>query len=517
MGGRTLTLTRRADGSPREDAGQTTSSPPETEAPTSERSAGIGAYLSRHSLDRTIAVALTLILFWASWKRDATFRSSTYDLAVFEQVVWKMAHGHGATSSLTAWNTFADHLSPVLLFFVPLYRLAATPLWFFGAQAIACGVGVLCVRPLVETVGLKFESGAATFIVAGFALHPAVWNAALYDFHPTTLAIPVLLIGCHAALRHRHLHVLLVLVALVVLRDDLALAGAAVACIGWRTDDRGGRMRRALIVASALAWTIAGAQVGAAMGASRHFQARYGYLGESMTDAALHPAHSVIGVLRHVFIADNVFFAVALLLPFAFLALRRPAWTAAALFVALPALAANDANFHSPKFHYGAPVVPFVVLAAAGGLHVLGSRWDRRKLAFIAAPLTAMAYFMAGPAATQALTEPTIDARDARAAIATLRPTDRVVAGTAIGPHVADRVELLPFPYPFTPANLKFPLDDRVTSTAATVQHNIDVVIASNLGWASQDLIDRVAAVPEIHDHFVRTDFGTVTVFRRQT
>ena len=110
----------------------------------------------------------------------------------------RSAHGHhahsatppGATSSLTAWNTLADHLSPILLVFVPLYRIAATPLWFFAAQAIAAGFGVLCVRPLAIAAGLRAESAAAHLLVVGVAVSPAVWNAMLYDFHTSTLALP---------------------------------------------------------------------------------------------------------------------------------------------------------------------------------------------------------------------------------------------------------------------------------------------------------------------------------------
>ena len=78
-------------------------------------------YFSRHRLDRWLAAAVVAGMFALQLYRYVTFRFTTYDLAVFDQVVWKMAHGHGATSTLTAWNTFADHLSPILVVFVPLY------------------------------------------------------------------------------------------------------------------------------------------------------------------------------------------------------------------------------------------------------------------------------------------------------------------------------------------------------------------------------------------------------------
>ncbi|MEY2468691.1 MAG: hypothetical protein QOF21_1389, partial [Actinomycetota bacterium] len=214
------------------------------------------AYLSRHPFDRVMALIVVLAAFGALWFRYATFRSSLYDLGVFEQVVWKMAHGHGATSSLTSWNAFADHLSPVLLVFVPLYRLAATPMWFFGAQALALGLGVLCVRPLAEAVGLRDRADATNALVLLTAANAAIWNAALFDFHPTTLAIPVLLIGCTAALNHRHRDLWIVFAALIFLRDDLAVVGAALALVGWTTDSRSGRRMRLALAGAGVAWMI---------------------------------------------------------------------------------------------------------------------------------------------------------------------------------------------------------------------------------------------------------------------
>ncbi len=476
---------------------------------------GRRAYLSRCTTDRAVAVALGLLVFAASWYRHASFRSSTYDLAVFEQVVWKMAHGHGATSSLTSWNAFADHLSPVLLAFVPLYRLAATPLWFFAAQAVAVGLGALCVRPLAAAVGLDDKSSPAGFLVAAYALHAAVWNAALYDFHPTTLALPVLIIGCRAALTQRHGDLWFVFGALVFLRDDLALAAVAIACVGARSDTAVGRCHRLALGAGALIWTVGGAHVGAAMGASRHFEARYGYLGASMTDAATHPWHSAVEVLRHVIIADNAFFTLALLLPFALLPLRRPAWLALAIFVALPALAATDSNLHSPEFHYGAIVVPFLVLAATGALVAVGADW-RRRLVMVAAPLTGGVLALAGPLATGQLTGPAVAAADVRAALATIAPSDAVAAGSALGPHLAHRETLLPFPYPFADAPRTFPLDPRVTATSTARQREIDVIVVGRTR-RSTPLLLRVASLPDVREQFVRTDFGTVTVFRRRT
>lgn len=470
-----------------------------------------GAYVSRRAFDRWLSVAVTATIFGLSWYRHATYRSSTYDLAVFEQVVWKMANGRGATSTLTAWNAFADHFSPVLLVFVPLYKLVATPLWFFAAQAIAVGMLVLLVRPLAEHVGLKDRPLATNALVVLTALNPGVWNAALYDFHPTTIAAPVILLGCAAAVRNRHRDLWLVLAGLLFLRDDLGIALVPLAFIGWRSDDRRGRMHRLGLVAAGGIAMVVGGQIGTALGATRHFEDRYGYLGDSMTDAVLHPFHAASGLIEHVLIIDNLSLVLMSVLAFALLPLLRPSWAGLALIMAMPMLAAADDNFHSYGFHYGAPVAPFLVAAAAGGLARLTA--ERAKMFATAAfPIAVASLAMFGPYHASAFSTETLDSEDVARALTAIRPDDVVSASNGIAPHVADRDHLIPFPYPFINAKQEFPLDDRVTETTPEAQAKVDVVVVNEAKW-NRLMRRRVEAV--MNDDFVKQDFGSIAVFRR--
>src|SRR5438034_11678389 len=86
-----------------------------------------------------VAGGLAVAVFALAWHRHATFRSGTMDLAVFDQAIWKLAHFRAPQVTTIGWNAFADHLSPVLVLFVPLYWLASTPVWLFAAQAVALG------------------------------------------------------------------------------------------------------------------------------------------------------------------------------------------------------------------------------------------------------------------------------------------------------------------------------------------------------------------------------------------
>src|SRR5713101_3594458 len=136
------------------------------------------------------AVALGAVVFAVSWYRHATYRSTTYDLGVFEQALWKLSHAHSPIATMIGWNIFADHLSPVLALFAPLFRLAYTPAWLFGAQGVAAGLGLLTLAPLLDDIGVVGPPFGA--LVLAYVASPLLWNATTYDFHPTTLAIPLL-------------------------------------------------------------------------------------------------------------------------------------------------------------------------------------------------------------------------------------------------------------------------------------------------------------------------------------
>src|SRR5438067_4189559 len=125
-----------------------------------------------------VAGGLAVAVFALAWHRPATFRSGTMDLAVFVQAMWKLAHFQAPQITTIGWNAFADHLSPVLLAFVPFYWAAATPLWLFAAQGLALGAGYLALRPALDAAGAPRPVAAALGV--GYLVSPLLWNAALF-------------------------------------------------------------------------------------------------------------------------------------------------------------------------------------------------------------------------------------------------------------------------------------------------------------------------------------------------
>ena len=70
------------------------------------------SYLDLRPRLLAVAGSLGLLALALEWYRFASYRSLTMDLAVFDQAIWKLAHGHGPEIRVIDWNVFADHLSP---------------------------------------------------------------------------------------------------------------------------------------------------------------------------------------------------------------------------------------------------------------------------------------------------------------------------------------------------------------------------------------------------------------------
>ena len=359
-----------------------------------------------------VALGLTTLVFALSWYRHATFRSSTLDLAVFEQAVWKLAHFNAPEITTIGWNAFADHLSPVLFLFVPLYWIAATPLWLFAGQALAIGVGYLAFWPALEAAGTPDRLRRPLLIA--FLASPLLWNAALFDFHPTTMALPFVLIGIRSAFLSDRRGLILCSLALVFLRDDLGVAVAALALCGiTRPDARETRTFRLVLAGAGVAWMVLGGAVATALGSDHHWAYHYGYVAATPAQAVLHPLTTLVRLADGIWRAENILLLVGFLLPLGLFPLLRPLRLAPVALLALPLLASAGPQFHYPKFHYGLVPLAFLLVAAAAGLQRLPERLQRHTAAWLV--LTAIgSFWLLGPPGTHELTKTAIPAADAR-------------------------------------------------------------------------------------------------------
>jgi uncharacterized membrane protein len=145
-----------------------------------------------------------------------------------------LVSGNGFRSDVLNGNYLGEHFSPIIAVFVPFFAIYPSPLWLVAAQGLAVGTTYV----LLYFVGFKIFSDANATLAKPLALVFAIWaslygpltSALLFEFHPSTLAIP-LLAAAVLALLHSHDRVLWLLVAgLLLSKENAPLAVLGLGC-----------------------------------------------------------------------------------------------------------------------------------------------------------------------------------------------------------------------------------------------------------------------------------------------
>lgn len=396
-----------------------------------------------------IGVAAAAGLFAVAAIRWASFHSSAYDLAFFDQVVWNGAAGHGLRSTFVPYSFLGQHFEPALLLFEPLYRLHATPLWLLGAQSLALGLAAVPLWALaLELLGSR---RAALVTALAYLLQVGVARAAGFDFHTESLAVPFVLLALLGAARGDTLLLLAAGAVPLLCKEDgalVAIGAGLLALILFR------RRAGLLLAATSLAY---GAVVTLVVmprlrgGAPGDLIDRYRYLGATpgaVVRMLITSPQSWIGHLVSAPAGPALLLALAAV---GLLPLLRPAALAACLPPLLLALVSADPFQAGLRLQYGLPAVPLLVAAALGGW---GSRRGRRL------GRGAPALLLGGAAVTWLLAAPLpwgpgpdpVDLGGLGRAAAVGRVLDRIPAGAAVAAtgdlltHLAERPEIWELP-----------------------------------------------------------------------
>lgn len=312
--------------------------------------------------------------------------TSLNDLGVFDQAVWGTLHGQFLlnTSILDQpINWLGFHFHPVLLLFVPLYAIAPYPEWFALAQALALSVAAWPIFLLTSRVCRSEMAGLLWAIV--YLANPFLLNAAAWDFHPVTLAVPFVALGLLAVEKADNRLLFLSCLPLLFIQEQLGLTIAAFGVL-WGLRNKGWKTAAILfLLGTAQTALVLGVIMPAFSPSGSHLMlssgpdqlSRYGWLGHSVTEVAqtlvTQPA-TVIGKVMGGF--GGARYLALLLLPF----LGLPLAGIASLLPALPDLAANllssNAMPRSVFAYHSVILVPALTIAAAYGARRISLWWS---------------------------------------------------------------------------------------------------------------------------------------------
>ena len=398
------------------------------------------------------AAWVALVGAYAVW-RHQQFLSHRFDLGNMVQAVWSSARGRPLefTDAATGEQLvrLAAHVDPILLLLTPVWVIYPEPATLLVVQTLALASGIYpVIRLALKYVGNQV---AAVLLGAWYLTFPwLIWNA-LNDFHPATLAIPLLLYGIWFLDQHRLVPFALV-AGLALLTGELI--GLTIGALGvWYWLRHGRRRAGSAIALAGFGWTafcLAVVVPAFNDGATSRFNDRFetvggsprGLLSTLFTDpGTIAEAATTTADLRYVTL---------LLVPTALLALGSPLL----LLVAVPQLSLNLlSDFWSttqPMFQYVAPIVPALVAATV----MTVGRFPDRARTFLAATLllSAIVVLIAVPPAPGGHAF-VFGARESEPRLAAMRaavslvPSDAPVTATnRLGAHLSERATIHLFP-----------------------------------------------------------------------
>jgi uncharacterized membrane protein len=375
------------------------------------------------------------------------FETGRFDLGNMTQAVWSTVEGRPLDVTDLGGDQISRlgaHVDPVLALFAPLWLVWPSPTMLLVVQAAAIALGALPMFWL----GRKHlgSEWAGVFCGLAYLVYPAVQWLALDEFHPVALACPLLAFAFWYLDEDRLWAFVPFGVLAALTKEEIPLVIAALGV--WYAIAKGRRLAGTMIAVAGTATTAL--WLGAVIphfreGAEPAFYGRYDAVGGSPAGIVKTSVTDPVAIAQAVTERRDLLYLVELGLPLAALFLLAPL----ALIAAVPELLANllssVGNQTSIRFHYTAPITPFLLAAAILG----ASQFVRRREAAAAIlAVSLVAGIVIGPLrAGELVPEQRSDHdRIAERAVALIPPDAPVSSTNGLGGHLSERRRIHSFP-----------------------------------------------------------------------
>jgi uncharacterized membrane protein len=185
-----------------------------------------------------VAGAVALIYAVYSLFLYYTFKTSAYDLSIFDQAVRSYAHFHAGISPLKGvhngfgpdFSVLGDHFSPIIAVLAPLYWVHNSAATLLVAQGALFGLAVPSIWLFTRRAfgGGRKATAAAYIVAVAYGLSWPLAEAAAFDFHEAAFA-PVLTAIALERFQAGKLRTALVAVAgLLLVKEDMGLLVAGI-------------------------------------------------------------------------------------------------------------------------------------------------------------------------------------------------------------------------------------------------------------------------------------------------
>ena len=361
-----------------------------------------------------------LILSWSHHLSLSTY----FDLAIFDQALWLIAHGHEPFVTVRGLHILGNHFSPLLYALAPLYWMCHDVLGLLFFQVAVLMAGAFPLYKLARA-RLK-EPYLAWAVTVAYLANPQLQRMAVADFEPGLMATPLLLWALWIHQRGGRWGYYLCLLLALGCKQNVGLAVAGLG-LSLGANRRGMATTLLGVLGVVLGnWVVSAFNDGQP---SCHLA-----LYENLTPALLGQD-------------DRPLYFLKLLYPLAFLPLLCPGRLFPALPVALLNIVSWKGRLSSAYFHYDAAIIPFLLWATVGALERLPA--SRRAAALLAGTALVSGMSVMGGFALRTGCWPS--PRDGWV-LAQLRqhipPEVSVTAQSQLLPQLSHRVQIWMFPNP---------------------------------------------------------------------
>ncbi len=196
----------------------------------------------------TLAGAYFLFFGAAALARHYAMATCGLDLGYYANAIYNFGRGNFFVQTLLPADGFINHCAPLLAALAPFTYVFRDPAYLLPLQTLLIAAGIPLVYAVARpAAGSRWPAAA---LAASFALSPALHGAALFDFHPRALAVPLALGAFYFFDRKRFGAGLACAAVMALAHEELALHAVALVAYGGFA---AGRRRAGLVAAGVLA------------------------------------------------------------------------------------------------------------------------------------------------------------------------------------------------------------------------------------------------------------------------
>lgn len=325
------------------------------------------AVLSRNKPALAVLIGMTLyaaLLCWASYTKYTAYQYGDFDLAIDAQSMWSLLHGT-TNSSIHGISFLGNHMRLILIPLAPLYAIWPSPQLLLIFQSLALAAGAWLVY-LIARHELENEWAATLALI--YLVYPPLILMNLYEFHPITFSIPLLLGSLLAYQRQRIIAFAVCLGLAMACQENVSLIGIGLAVYAFLDKRRGKWIFLPLAAGLLYLIVVVGIIMPKLNQGTIQFERLYAHfgptLGRAFTTMISHPLRTV----AYMFQPHKIAFLLALLTPLACLSLLSPLSLLPIVLVLAQRLLSARGAEASIMYHYQAEFIPFIFLGAIYGI-----------------------------------------------------------------------------------------------------------------------------------------------------